>query len=274
MLKESKSIHLFSTSIKYSGFTSNIKSIGEMIYIYDSRYNGNAKYTEEFTTVNSINLTKKNQSYIVLPNPGGLSFSVFYPNKNMDITNSNYFIADYDNYRILSYDTSMQIKDSIIRKPIDWIKSPLNIPVLGKNSIRNFIDIIRPYTGKTSLIRSIDLFSDDRMLVSWTKPNGEEFGWEYRYDLWKLKQGENTLIFSDCSDFEENPNSILNKYSVRVREAYRIVGDYLITIINGTTNELFNQNIGNKYSIYQENCDTFFSDSDIKSLVFIYKLKD
>ena len=166
-------------------------------------------------------------------------------------------------------------EDSIIRKPVEWVRTDKEIPEypLGSYQPALFINKIRPYTAITSLIQNISVVSKNRLFIAWSIPNGKEFGYIMRYDLWEKKNGKWMLLASDLKDFEAKDNDVMDKFSLTIRYYYRVVGDYLLVKNRGTTKELFEKYQGKTYGEFQEACDEYFLDHDLKSIIGVYKFK-
>jgi hypothetical protein len=81
------------------------------------------------------------------------------------------------------------------------------------------------------------------------------------------------LLVSDLKDFEPKDNTVIDKFSVPIRYYYRVVGDYLLVKYRGATKELFEKYQGKTYREFQEACDEYFLDHDLKSLIGVYKFK-
>lgn len=253
----------------------NMKVINDKVYLFDVVYSSDNILSGNITNVEVIDMTKKKQYRSAYPDPSGSGFSFFIPNKVMDITEKSVIIADYDKYRIKFYDKNANLTDSIFHLPDEWIITTDSIPVYPDNYFKPpvFIKQIQPFTSKTSLIQKIDLFNDSLLFVSWTIPKGKEFSYEYRYDLWQKEEGKWLLKYENLNDFQNTIEEYLDNSSIPIKNNYRVVNSYLIAILNGSSKELFINNFGREYIKYIENCENYFIDNEIRTLLGVYKLK-
>jgi hypothetical protein len=182
-----KKKHLFSTMT--SGCGRNIKVIGSKVMNYGVGFCGRMDHRDQ-STIDLIDLDKKNQLFLKFPNPSAEGFAFFQPSNVMEVDTDYVYLADYDKYNIVIYDYDGNLIDTIKRVPNEWISTDKEIPEypLGSYQPTVFINKIRPYTAITSLIQNISLIGDDRLFVAWSIPNGEEFGYIMRYDLWEKKK--------------------------------------------------------------------------------------
>jgi hypothetical protein len=264
--------HVFSTD--HNGCGRNLKPLTSKIMIYGVGFCGTNDNRDQ-TTIDLIDLEKKNQQFLKFPNPSAPGFAFFQPSNVMDMDEEHVYVADYDNYRILIYDYDSNLLDSIVRHPKEWVKTDKEIPEypLGSNQPVSFINKIRPYTAITSLIQNITLVGNNRLFVCWDIPNGDEFGYIMRYDIWEKINGKWKLKFANIKDFEESDNAIMDKYSIPIKYYYRVVGDYLLVKYKGATKELFEQYQGKTYKEFKDACDEYFLDNDLKSIIAVYKFK-
>jgi hypothetical protein len=264
--------HQFSTALHTA--IDNMKVINDKVYLFDVVYSSDNILSGNVTNIEVIDITRKKQYRSDYPDPSGAGFSFFSPNKVMDVTEESNIVADYDNYRIMFYDKEANPIDSIIHHPDEWIITSDSIPVYPDNYFKPpvYIKQLQPFTGKTSLIQTIDLFNDSLLFVAWSIPDGKEFSYEYRYDLWQKEAGVWALKHMNLKDFQDS-NKMIDDSSIPIKHHYRVVNGYLIVLFIGSTKELFINNKGKTYNQYNQNCENYFFENDLKTLIGVYKLK-
>ena len=261
-------------SIDYDACPRGIKGIYNKIYLYGITYCG---YIDKYdqSAVTTIDFTTKTIETKYFPNPSASGFSFFQPSNVMDLDKDQVYLADYDNYRILIYDHNGNLSDSIKRETSEWIRNNQKIPEYPLGSIEpvKYIQEIRPISTSMSYIHNIFLVRENQLLVNWSIPTGELYKKIMRYDLWEFDDYKWKLIKSDIKDFQENLRDDINDYSIPIKYYFRVDGTYLIIQHYGTSKELFEKYQGKTYGEFQEACDEYFLDHDLKSIIGVYKFK-
>ena len=266
-------IYQFSTAL-FTAYT-HMKKINDKIYLFDVAYTSDNIISGHATNVEVINLSKKNQSRTYFPNPSAAGFSFFSPQKVMEIDKDGVYISDFDKYRIMLYDFDSNPIDSIIYKPKEWLETNKEIPKYPNNFFKPtvYIKKIQPFLKKISIIHSIDRIGKNDLLICWSIPKGGDFNNDYRYDIWTKTNGDWFLKESNKKEFTNDKNLIIDNYSISFNNRCRIVGDYLIVIQIGSSVELFKKFSGLNSKDYFKQCEKYFINNNLKTLIGVYKIK-
>lgn len=257
-----------------SGNCSKLRLIDNKIYALSIAFSAgiNVNYKEKSVVDCWVyDLKDTNGKLLNLPEPEGWGYSFTTHNMTLDVTNDNIYLADYSNYRILIYDWQMNVVDSIVYKPKDWVDNGEKVPVYNKDPqyVVNFIQKIDSYKAKLSQIHSINLLDEDKLLVCWSVPT--ETKQIPRFDIWDLKS--KTLVYNDLTDFETDSNSLLTPENMEITREVRFENGYWFVKQFGSRIFLYDKYLNKNYNEYIKECDTYFEDNDLWSLVSIYRFK-
>jgi hypothetical protein len=261
-------------SVDYDACPRGMKGIENKIYLYGVTYCGVIDNYNQ-SAVTTIDFTEKTIETKFFPNPSASGFSFFQPSNVMDVDENQVYLADYDKYRILIYDHNGKLLDSIKRDPAEWVMNTGIIPKypLGSNEPVKYIKSIIPYAEKISHMNNIKLVGKDKLFVHWSIPTGDRYDPIMRFDLWEKKGDEWILSVSDIKDASDNSNTKLTQFSLQISFDCRVVNNYLLILSSGATKKLFEKYQGKTYGEFQEACDEYFLDHDLKSLIGVYKFK-
>ncbi len=270
--------HLLSSTALNHVYT-RLRLLGTACYLSLAEFQANNDLLKSWLVKYNIQ-TGKIETEKQISTPQGVAFTSFRPRSNVSFGKSIIAVSDLTKYRILLYDTSFQLIDSIERIPLDW--KPANssnedIERLFEQRVSTVIwlNTFSHIEDSSSLIKRIDFMDDSTLLVSWYTGNKNASGIlnhqrGSKYDVWRKREGW-VLVHSALTDNNPDSSSVYGSFGdIPVSLDYRSDQSRILTFTRLDPRSKVGSSFRDKF----HEADEAAVDHDIVYWVLRYKYSD